>query len=41
MQRAGMASGLRFTVRSLIWMIAGHELHHRKLLLERYGLAVS
>jgi hypothetical protein len=41
MGRAGMASGLRFTVRSLVWMIAGHELHHRKLLVERYGLAVA
>jgi hypothetical protein len=38
MLRVGMASGLRFSVRSLVWMIAGHELHHRKLLLERYGL---
>lgn len=39
MERAGTASGLPFTVRSLIWMIAGHELHHRKIFQERYGLA--
>jgi hypothetical protein len=29
---------MKFSVRSLVWMIAGHELHHRKLLRERYGL---
>jgi hypothetical protein len=39
MLRAGVASGLRFSVRSLVWMIAGHELHHRKLLRELYGLS--
>ena len=38
MLRVGTASGLRFSVRSLVWMIAGHELHHRVLLRERYGL---
>ena len=38
MLRVGTASGLRFSVRSLVWMIAGHELHHRKLLRERYHL---
>jgi hypothetical protein len=38
MLRLGMASGRRFSVRSLVWMIAGHELHHRRLLCERYGL---
>lgn len=36
--RTGVASGNRFTVRSLPWIIAGHELHHRQLLRERYGL---
>jgi hypothetical protein len=29
---------MRFTVCSFAWIIAGHELHHRKLLQERYGL---
>ena len=38
MLRVGTASGLKFSVRSLVWMIAGHELHHRRLLVERYGL---
>jgi hypothetical protein len=38
MLRMGTASGLRFSVRSLVWMVAGHELHHRKLLRELYGL---
>lgn len=33
MRRAGIASGLRGTVRSLVWMIAGHELHHREILI--------
>ena len=37
MLRVGTASGLKFSVRSLVWMIPGHELHHRKLLRERYG----
>lgn len=36
--RVGTASGMRFTVRSFAWIIAGHELHHRKLLQERYGV---
>lgn len=33
---SGMASGFSFTVRSLAWIIAGHELHHRQVLAERY-----
>lgn len=36
--RVGIASGVRFTVRSLAWIIAGHELHHQALFRERYGL---
>lgn len=36
--RTGVASGVSFTVRSFPWIIAGHELHHRKLFRERYGL---
>ena len=35
--RRGMASGHEISVRALAWIIAGHELHHRKLLIERYG----
>ena len=34
--RTGTASGRSFTVRSLAYIIAGHEIHHRGLLLERY-----
>jgi hypothetical protein len=34
--RTGMASGYRFTVRAFPWIIAGHEIHHRKQLKERY-----
>lgn len=34
--RSGTASGRRFTVRSCPWIIAGHELHHRTILRERY-----
>lgn len=32
----GVASGRRFTVRSLAYMIAGHEIHHRGVLESRY-----
>ncbi|HKK94389.1 MAG TPA: DinB family protein [Longimicrobiales bacterium] len=38
-ERAGIASGVRFTVRAFFWIVAGHELHHRRLFTERYGLA--
>lgn len=38
LMRTGTASGLPFTVRSLAWLTAGHELHHRRLFRERYGL---
>lgn len=36
--RDGEASGARVTVRALAWILAGHELHHRRVLTERYGL---
>ena len=35
-QRTGIASGRRFSARSFPWIIAGHEIHHRKILKERY-----
>ena len=35
-ERVGVASGFEFTVRSIPWIIAGHELHHRALIRERY-----
>lgn len=34
--RSGMASGYSFTVRSFPWIIAGHELWHRRLLEKDY-----
>ena len=34
--RRGTASGHPITVRALAWIIAGHELHHRAILEERY-----
>jgi len=34
--RRGVASGHVVTVRALAWIIAGHELHHRTILAERY-----
>jgi len=33
---SGVASGFDVTVRALVWMMAGHELHHRMLLLRDY-----
>ena len=38
--RSGIASGAPVTVRALAWVVAGHELHHRRVLGERYGIAV-
>ncbi|WP_059173792.1 DinB family protein [Bacillus sp. FJAT-27445] len=34
--RKGNANGYMVTVRALAAIIAGHELHHRKILMERY-----
>ena len=34
--RIGTASGKEVSVRALAYMIAGHELHHRKVLKEKY-----
>lgn len=36
----GMASNCRFTVRALGFIIAGHEMHHLKILKERYLPAI-
>jgi uncharacterized damage-inducible protein DinB len=36
LSRTGVANGNRASVRALGWHIAGHELHHLKLLRERY-----
>jgi hypothetical protein len=34
--RQGIANDNTLTVRALAYMIAGHELHHRRILLEKY-----
>jgi hypothetical protein len=34
--RTGTASGREITVRALLWIMAGHELHHVDVLGERY-----
>jgi uncharacterized damage-inducible protein DinB len=34
--KGGVANEAPVTVRALAWIIAGHELHHRALLAERY-----
>jgi len=36
--RRGTTNGSAMTVRSLPWLIAGHERHHLNVLEERYGL---
>ncbi|MCB1057624.1 MAG: DinB family protein [Acidobacteria bacterium] len=32
----GVASGASCTVRALVWLLAGHWAHHRRILAERY-----
>jgi uncharacterized damage-inducible protein DinB len=34
--RTGTANGNRVSVRALAWIIAGHQLHHLKIIKERY-----
>jgi len=34
--RSGVASNARITVRALAHVVAGHELHHRRILVDRY-----
>lgn len=34
--RRGVVSGREFTVRAFPWIMAGHEIHHRRILEERY-----
>lgn len=36
LDRRGNASGFGVSVRALLYIIAGHELHHRRVLEERY-----
>ena len=35
-ERTGTASGVAFRVRALPFILAGHEIHHRRILEERY-----
>lgn len=37
--RRGVTNGAEISVRALLYIIAGHERHHVKILKERYGLA--
>jgi len=37
-ERRGEASGVEVSVRALAFVVTGHELHHRRVLRERYGL---
>ena len=36
LMRRGTASDCEFTVRAMLWIMAGHERHHRRILEERY-----
>lgn len=36
MERSGTASQAAMSVRACAWIIMGHELHHRKIITERY-----
>jgi len=38
--RRGSANKNEVTVRALAYIIAGHELHHREILQERYFAAI-
>ena len=37
-ERRGEASGVPVSVRGIAFILVGHELHHRRILRERYGL---
>ena len=36
LSRRGIANEAEISVRAIVWIIAGHELHHRSVLRERY-----
>jgi uncharacterized damage-inducible protein DinB len=38
LRRRGTANNAAVSVRALAWITAGHELHHRRLLVDRYGI---
>lgn len=35
-ERTGVASGVPFRVRAIPFILAGHEIHHRRVIVERY-----
>lgn len=35
-ERTGRANGSEISVRTIPWLVAGHEIHHRKVIVERY-----
>ena len=36
LNRAGMANGNQITVRALVYILAGHVMHHKNVIAERY-----
>lgn len=39
-ERKGIANNVEVSVRALAYIIAGHELHHKAILKEKYGLGI-
>ena len=39
-ERRGIANKVEVSVRALAYIIAGHELHHKAILKDRYGLGI-
>jgi hypothetical protein len=39
-ERRGKANNVEISVRALAYVIAGHELHHKAILKDRYGLGI-
>jgi hypothetical protein len=39
-ERKGIANSVEISVRALAFIIAGHELHHKAILKDRYGLGI-
>lgn len=41
LKRSGTASNAAMSVRACAWIIAGHELHHWKVIQERYDISLA